>query len=234
MMKNYFRRIFILAFLMISATLDVQAQKTKAELKRFIETRKELLSGKDFWVNDSVSLKTFLRVDTMVRNLFVGAVFYPIETDSKPIDKGGITFNLTKYDFTKDGIPDEFAYEYSDGRRTQEFGIFLDMNGDEKLDYIVYNGGMISSHDGDFYFYFYHLMDTNYDGLIDTYVSSVVNQPGDEMPDPHRILWISDTDNDKKAEVFNFIDIRNGATISVEAKEGIWRYDTIFGEKELS
>jgi hypothetical protein len=233
-MKAYFSQIILSVVLVLTISWDVHGQKSKDELDKYVQNRAELLKGKDFWMNDSVSLNTYLKFDSLVHNLYVHAIYHPKKTQWRTVNFGGLKLFIVKYDINKDEVPDEFVYESTDGMKTQEFGFMYDLNSDGKQDYIVYNGGVVTSHDGELYFYFYHMIDTNYDGLIDTYVSNVVNQPGDNLPDPHKVLWVSDIDGDKKAEVFKFIDIRNGATLDVEAKEGIWRCNTIFGDNELS
>jgi hypothetical protein len=224
----------VFLFLALTVSNRVQAQKSKAELKRFIQNREAILKGNNFWSNDSVSLQTYLIFDSLTLNLFRGALFYPQKVTSKKSKIEGTDLSLVMYDFTKDGIPDEFVYENTEGIRSRDFGLMFDLNKDGKYDYIVFNGGFAMSHDGEFFFYFYHMIDSNYDGVIDIDISSVMVQPGDEMPDPHKILWVSDTNFDKKAEVFKIVDIRNGASIPIDVKDGVWRFKSYFGELEVS
>jgi hypothetical protein len=229
-MKSNLKQGVILMILALMVSYGVEAQKTRAELKRFIKNREAILKGNNFWANDSVSLQTYLAFDSLVNNLMRGALFEPQTVTSRKSKIEGVDLTLIKYDITMDRIPDEFVYEYKEKIRSRDFGFMFDLNKDKKYDYVLYYGGFTMSHDGEFYLYFNHYIDVNYDGLVDSYVSSVMVQPGDEMPDPHKIVWVSDTNFDKKAEVFKIVDIRTGASIPIDAKDGVWTFKSFFGD----
>lgn len=108
---------------------------------------------------------------------------------------------LTLEDRSGDGKADFFAYGSADGKaRSQEFGAFFDRNGDGRIDWIVYYGGLMMSGQGTFYFWHHHAIDTDGDGRFDIRVYTAVDADGDGKADEGATTWLEDTDHDGRID----------------------------------
>lgn len=146
-----------------------------------------------------------------------------------------VSYLLALYDYDTDGIADQFVLQTLEGKNvSQEFGFMYDLNKDGKTDYVVYNGGLAMDKNNDFYYYFYHWIDSNFDGTIDVLTSNVFVSPGDSLPDPNPVLWIMDTDKNGKPDSIDCIDIKNRNVNSLKASEGIWSFNDMFGSKTVN
>ncbi len=142
----------------------------------------------------------------------------------------GKPYLIRFYDYDGDGLADQFAFQTLEGKDLKDdFGFMYDTNKDGKTDYIIFNGGLMMGINNDFYYFFYHWIDTDFDGKIDVIASNVFIFPGDSLPDPKIILWVLDTDKDDKPDSVDCLNIQNGNKNSLKASDGIWTYNTIFG-----
>jgi len=143
-------------------------------------------------------------------------------------------YEMAFYDFDKDRRPDQFRLITSDGKAMpQDFGFIYDLNGDQRFDYIVYFGGSMITNNGDINYYFYHWLDTNYDGKIDAIANVIFIHPKEIRPDPERIFWVMDVDKDDKPDQVDYIESKSGEKFQLIAEDSIWRYNTLFGAKEV-
>jgi len=114
------------------------------------------------------------------------------------------------YDLDKDGVPDQFVLQsLEEVTYNNEFGFIYDLNNDSTMDYIIYYGGNIISKDNQLYYYFYHWIDTNYDGDIDALAYNIVIYPNNSKPDPNKILWIMDIDKNGKPDFVDYVSTQN-------------------------
>jgi hypothetical protein len=129
-----------------------------------------------------------------------------------------------------DGKADQFAYYPEKGGETQEHGFIFDLNKDGKIDYVVFNGGILPTKGfKSFVWHNYHGIDSNNDGKVDIYVySNNIDLDGDKQLDEGISGWVYDTDFDgivDRAEYLgqNFIE-------PIEKKEGVFIIKTVFGD----
>ena len=180
---------------------------------------------------DSLRCRLFMDMDTLPLLLRERVPIKEIKEEIFSYE--GINYRLRFYDLDGDNKPEAWAF-FSPGKETtQEFGNMYDLNRDGKVDYILYHGGLMISHDKQFYYYFYHLIDEDYDGKIDTWTNSVAIQPGDKDPDPHWVLWVKCTNQDGKPEAVNYLNIPGCMFRPVDKSADKWMYKTFFGNKEL-
>jgi len=138
------------------------------------------------------------------------------EKETKILNK---SYVIGLYDFDNDHFADQFRMKTPDGRELQhDFGFLYDLNKDAKADYIIYNGGTMIGKAEEFYYFFYHWIDTDYDGIVDAVSNNIMIHENDSRPDPGRILWIMDRDKDGKPDHVDFIDIPSGKNTDLEKK----------------
>ena len=180
---------------------------------------------------DSIRCKLFMDMDTLPLILRNRVPVKVLREDIFRYD--GVNYKFRFYDADGDNKADEWAFFAPDKETTQEFGYMYDLNKDGQVDYILYHGGLMVSHDKQFYYYFYHLIDEDYDGKIDTWTNSVAIQPGDKDPDPHWVLWVECNNQDGKPEMVSYLNIPGCMFKPVEKSADKWLYKSFFGEKEL-
>lgn len=126
---------------------------------------------------------------------------------------------LTLEDRSGDGQADFFAYGSSDGKaRSQEFGAFLDRNGDGRIDWLVYYGGMMLSGAGNFYFWHHHAIDADGDGRFDIRVYTAVDADGDGSADEGATVWLEDSDRDGRID--RAVRIVKGVVTPIALRDG--------------
>ena len=144
------------------------------------------------------------------------------------------SYMMAFYDLDNDSLMDQFVLQTIEGKEMQqEFGFPYDLNKDGKIDYIIYNGGTAISNTNEIYYYFYHWIDTDYDGKIDAVANNIIVQQDSPQPDPRIILWIMDRNADGKPDYIDFIDAQNGKITPLIPTNGIWNYKTLFGPKQV-
>ena len=132
------------------------------------------------------------------------------------------------YDLDRNKVSDQFVLLTKEGKMlNQEFGFIYDLNNDKKIDYIIYNGGSIITINNTIYYYFYHWIDTDYNGSIDTVVFNNVLFPGESKLNSNNTLWIIDSDKNGKPDIVNFLNTKSGKINPLKASDGIWSYKTI-------
>jgi hypothetical protein len=138
------------------------------------------------------------------------------------------------YDFDNDRHADQFVLQTQDKQVLQhDFGFMYDLNGDGKTDYIIYNGGSMITDEQPFYRYFYHWIDSDYNGIVDALAYEHVIYSENSRPDPNRILWIMDRDGDGAVDHVDATDLKTKTTHSIQEAQGIWSYTTLFGPKTI-
>jgi hypothetical protein len=95
--------------------------------------------------------------------------------------------------FRSEGPPVQFAF----GQDTQDFGFLLDLDGDGKVDYLVFNGGpMFDQTLTKMHWMNYHWIDTDRDGRVDVFVYNAVDLDGDHFYDEGVTAWLYDRNHD--------------------------------------
>lgn len=175
--------------------------------------------------------KLFADMDTLPFILFGRTTAKLVRSDTLHLN--GDIHKMELFDLDNDGVADEFHILTVEGKPSQDFGFLYDLNRDKLVDYIVFWGGLAFTHEQEFYKYTYHMVDENYDGIVDLQTSSVVNQPGDSLPDPHFVLLVRDNNKDGAVEEVSFMHLPEGTTRPLATQNGRWYYETIFGRKEI-
>jgi hypothetical protein len=115
----------------------------------------------------------------------------------KPIN--GMVFVVFDSDY--DGLADAFAAYPGD----QDYGFMYDLNKDCKMDYFIFNGGIVPSKDFKAYWFNFHWIDSNHDGKMDIYVENDIDLDGDGLPDNGITAWFYDSDFDGKIDKAEYI-----------------------------
>ena len=142
---------------------------------------------------------------------------------------------LELIDLDGDNKPEQFAYRSkgSTGDDTKDFGFIYDLNNDDKIDYMVfYQGtGLSDDEEGTFKFTvtFYHWIDTNYDGIIDTWVYPDVDLNGNGKIDGGIYAWLYDSDSDGRIDAGEYLGEDILKTISEE--NNVFKIKRIVGEE---
>ena len=175
--------------------------------------------------------KLFMDMDTLPFLIFnqVDAAIVKVETFAFDGEKRTMEF----YDLDKDGRADEFHILTKEGKPSPDFGFLYDLNQDSIVDYIVFWGGFMISHDAQIFKWNYHWIDSDYDGRIDAITNSVLVMPGDKNPDPHYLLWVMDNNRDGKPEVAEIIHLTDGKATPINLEGGKWHYKDMFETKEI-
>jgi len=196
-------------------TFSVYKQKTLDELDSFDFERRMYI---------------YETIDELANQLWDSPKLFSLKKEKKETFESFPILQLSDKDL--DGKADEFAYLPQKGRDTQEFGFMFDLNKNGKIDYIVFNGGLIPTKGfKKFIWQNYHGIDSNYDRKVDIYVySNNIDLDDDKSPDEGISGWVYDTDFDgtvDKAEYLgeNFVK-------PVEKREGFFIIKTVFGEKK--
>lgn len=142
---------------------------------------------------------------------------------------------LELIDLNGDNYPEQYAYRGKGRSRdeTQDFGFIYDLNNDAIIDYIVfYQGAMIGEDEEQsfmFVFTFYHWIDTNYDGIIDTWVYPDVDLNGNGKIEVGTYAWLYDTNNDGKIDAAEYLS--KDTIKSIDAENGAYKIKLMTGEK---
>ena len=186
--KKLFLLLIIACFLLIGCTsqqLRKEATTEKLETSKFNE-RKNIYETLDELAN---RLRASRKYTVLIRKETNSIEDFPI---LELVDRDG------------DGKADMFVYVTKSGelpkgypfRSSQEFGFIFDLNKDGKIDYVVFNQGLVLTKDMKPYWSKYHWIDSNFDGKIDINVIPTVDLDGDKRPDEGVTAWIYDTNFD--------------------------------------
>lgn len=154
--------------------------------------------------NSSYDDKRHWETYVAVRDIFERLWLHP--SSKKVIKKGHFaTFKdfpvLELEDRDQDGKADFYGYERPDGSRTsQEFGAFLDLNGDGRPDCIVFYGGLLFTKSLKFFSWYHVAIDTNADGRFDVRVYGAIDADGDGIADEGATAWVYDTNYDGRVD----------------------------------
>jgi len=136
---------------------------------------------------------------------------------------------LTFLDRDGDGKPEMFAYGVGKDECRHEWGLFFDLNRDGKVDYLVFNGGLVPVKDPiRIRWWNYHCIDSNSDGNIDVLVFTDIDLNDDTLPDEGITVWLYDTDFDGRIDrgeilgnnIRRLLDEENGAFLLKRAYPG--------------
>lgn len=102
---------------------------------------------------------------------------------------------LALIDRDGDGRADEFLHKFDDGKPSADRGAIFDLNDDGRIDYIVFIGGIGITDRMTVTPTHYHLIDSNYDGVMDISVYNV-DRDGNQRLDEGVTAWVYDRDFD--------------------------------------
>lgn len=140
-------------------------------------------------------LDIYEKIDKVSNTLLKSSLYKVVKEKTTETFKNYPILNLVDRD--GDGKADEFQYLPEKGdRTTQEFGFIFDLNGDGKIDYIVFNGGPIFTKELKIFWMNYHLIDSNYDGKIDIIVYNDIDLDSDRFADEGITAWLYDKNFD--------------------------------------
>ncbi len=223
--------IFQVLFCFLLVSIESSGQSKKALIKEYKFALEKIWKLSSF--NNDNRMDFYQSMDLLPRIVWG-------KLESKFLTKKQCTINNESYmlvlsDYDNDAIADQFVLQTLDGKDVwKEFGFMYDLNKDGKIDYIVYNGGFELSKNNDFYYFFYHWIDADFDGKMDALAYNVFVHPGDSLPDPNTVLWIMDTDKNGEPDSIDCIDIQNRNVTSLNALDGIWNFNDAFGSKTVN
>ncbi len=217
------RRMFFLWFLLLITISWSQSNKTV--IKKYDNAYDKIVK-KHVPFNKNNKNELYKSMDLLPRMIWGKLKMKLIFKKKSKLNN--IAYLIAFYDLNKDKVSDQFVLQTKEGKvLNQEFGFIYDLNNDEKIDYIIYNGGSIITIDNAIYYYFYHWIDTDYNGKIDTVFFNNVLFSDESRLNSNNTLWIMDSDKNGKPDVVNFLNTKIGNTTPIKAFEGIWSYKTI-------
>ena len=223
---------FVFLLLLILVNSPVWSQSNRMIIKEYKKVKENAINKfSSFNINNRKEL--YQTMDLLPR-LVWGKLNRKFLKDHKCIINNK-DYLIAYYDFDNDEIADQFVLQTLDRQEIQnEFGFIYDLNKDGKTDYIIYNGGFMITDENPFFQYFYHWIDTNFDGIIDALAYNHVIYFNDLRPDPNKIFWIMDIDKNGKPDSVDFIDIKKDDFNTINSSEGVWNYKTLFGDKIIN
>lgn len=141
-------------------------------------------------------------------------------TRTKTIEKRPV---LKLVDKDGDGNPDQFVYIQKDTANwdTPDYGFIYDLNSDGRIDYIVYNQGIVLAKDEANPFKFvhtlYHWIDSNNDGVIDIWIYPDIDLDEDGMVDEMVYGWLYDQNGDGVVDSGEYIGVTVNQPIEIES-----------------
>jgi hypothetical protein len=137
-------------------------------------------------------LAVYGAVDDAVKRLY-GSIGGARREVVKTVDLPDGAGRLELARFRGEGPPVQFAL----GGDTQDFGFLLDLDGDGKVDYLVFNGGPLFDKTlTKMHWMNYHWIETDRDGRVDVLVFNAVDLDGDHFYDEGVTAWLYDRNHD--------------------------------------
>jgi hypothetical protein len=142
-----------------------------------------------------------------------------ITTRTKTIEKRPV---LKLVDRDGDGNPDQFVYIQKDTTNwdTPDYGFIYDLNSDGRIDYIVFNQGIVPAKDESKPFKLvhslYHWIDSNNDGIIDIWIYPDIDLDEDDMVDDKVYGWLYDQNGDGVVDSGEYIGAAVNQPIEIE------------------
>ena len=216
--------VFALVIACAMSTMETESIKTFSLYKQ--KTLDELGS-----FNLERRVYIYETVDELANQLRTSPKFTPLKKEKRGTAFEGFPI-LELSDRDLDGKADEFSYLPERGEDTQEFGFIFDLNRDGKVDYLVFNGGLIPTKGFEkIIWQNYHGIDTNYDGKVDIFVySNNIDLDGDNASDEGISGWLYDTDFDSTVDKGEYLG--ENFIKPIGKKGGVFIIKTVFGEKE--
>lgn len=226
-MKTLKNTLNILLLLCLSLnSIDSLCQSDKALIKDYKKAKENSIQNAPLTINNRIGF--YQSMDKIPR--IVWGKIKPDFISKKRFTLENQNYWIAFYDFDNDANADQFVIQTLEGKElTSEFGFLYDLNQDGKVDYIIYNGGTMMDKNNDFYYFFYHWIDTDFDGIVDALAYNIIVYQGDTLPDARKVLWVMDTDKNGKPDLVDYTDTNNMTTNALIAAEGKWNYNTPFG-----
>ena len=131
--------------------------------------------------------------------------------------------------FRSEGPPVQFAF----GKDTQDFGFLLDLDGDGKVDYLVFNGGpLFDKAFTKMHWMNYHWIDTDRDGRVDVFVFNAVDLDGDHFYDEGVTAWLYDRNQDGLVDDAEYLGPFGSRPVERQGDDFVLRL--ALGEKRVS
>ncbi len=223
------KTLVLVLFLLCIPT--IRGQSGKADIREYRRARERALKERIPFDMD-MRMDLYVSMDQLPR--FLMEKLKPTLLRSSKASVQGQVYWLAFYDFDGDDLPDKFALQTHDKKvMPDDFGFLYDLNRDGETDYIIYNGGSMITGSSPFYHYFYHWIDSNFDGKIDVIAYVHVIYSEGSRPDPTKVFWIMDRDGNGAPDLVDFTDNKDQSSHPIELSEGVWTYRTLFGLKTI-
>lgn len=222
---------FFLFFFFLFVSIKCLSQSNTALIKEYKNAREKISKMAPITIANRIEI--YQSMDLLPR--IVWGKLKTKVVSKKQCHIGGKDYLILLNDYDNDNVADQFALQTLEGKDVQgEFGFVYDLNSDGKIDYVVYNGGLMMYKNNDFNYFFYHWIDSNFDGKIDALANNVFVSPNDSLPNLNIVLWIIDEDKNGKPDAIDTIDIQNKNRNTLQASDGIWNFNNMFGPQIIN
>jgi hypothetical protein len=222
---------FFMLFFFLFVSIKSLSQSDSALIKEYKNVREKVSKMAPITIANRIEI--YKSMDLLPR-----IVWGKLKTkviSKKHCNIGGKDYVILLNDYDNDDVVDQFALQTLEGKDVPgEFGFIYDLNGDGKIDYVVYNGGLMVYKNNDFHYFFYHWIDSNFDGKIDALANNIFVSPNDSLPDFNIVLWIIDEDKNGKPDSIDTIDIQNKNINILKISDGIWNFNNMFGPQTIN
>ena len=170
------------------------------------------------------------RIDEVAFRLMTIGMSSPLKVGKSKLMEGTHTPIIAMYDNDLDGKADAYANLPAGETSTMDFGFIFDLNHDNRMDYVVFNGGPFPTKDMKMGWMNYHFINSNYDGKVDILIYNV-DLDGDKRLDENVCAWFYDTDFDGIIDKAEYLG--PGVEIPIPETNGGFLLKSATGEKSL-